>query len=45
MGRLIDDLLSLSRIELKVNVRPDARVELATWCAMSSTRSRRSRAN
>ncbi|MEI2384197.1 ATP-binding protein [Breoghania sp. JC706] len=28
MGRLIDDLLSLSRIELKVNVRPDARVEL-----------------
>ncbi len=29
MGRLIDDLLSLSRIELKVHVRPDARVELA----------------
>lgn len=29
MARLIDDLLSLSRIELKANLRPDARVDLA----------------
>ncbi|MFD1703265.1 ATP-binding protein [Methylopila henanensis] len=29
MSRLIDDLLSLSRIELKAHVRPDALVELA----------------
>ncbi|AXS39613.1 ATP-binding protein [Breoghania sp. L-A4] len=28
MARLIDDLLSLSRIELKANLRPDARVDL-----------------
>ncbi|WP_321342471.1 ATP-binding protein [Breoghania sp.] len=28
MGRLIDDLLSLSRIELKAHVRPDARADL-----------------
>jgi two-component system phosphate regulon sensor histidine kinase PhoR len=29
MARLIDDLLSLSRIEMRVHVRPDQRVDLA----------------